>query len=91
MQRGHFENERSSIQSNVPQRSVGPTLKRLERHDVVDHSGQRWTIADPGHAVASAGFLSCSSTDDIDGGFSDEEVETWMGSAVDPISDDDEA
>ncbi|MCU4802419.1 hypothetical protein OB920_18820 [Halobacteria archaeon HArc-gm2] len=76
---------------DVPQGSVGPTLKRLGQHDVVDQSGQSWTIADPEHAVASAGFLSSSSTDDIDGGFSDEEVETWMISAVDPIPDDDEA
>lgn len=73
---------------DVPQGSVGPTLKRLEQHDIVDHRGQYWAIADAEHAVASAGLLSSSTADDIDGGFSDEDIETWMDSAVDPISND---
>jgi predicted transcriptional regulator len=41
---------------DVPVGSVGPTLKRLEEHDFVEHHNLFWTIADPGHAVASAGL-----------------------------------
>ena len=37
------------------------------------------------HAVASAGIHSAATADDIDGGFSDEDIEAWMETAVDPI------
>lgn len=72
---------------DVPQGSVGPTLKRLEKRGFVDHRGRYWAIADAEHAVASAGLLGTATADEIDGGFDDEEVAEWMESAVDPISD----
>ncbi|WP_152043563.1 hypothetical protein [Salinigranum salinum] len=37
------------------------------------------------HAVASAGIHSAATADSIDGGFSDEDIEAWMETAVDPI------
>lgn len=70
---------------DVPQGSVGPTLKRLEQHGLVDHRDRYWKIADAEHAVASAGLLGAATADEIDGGFSDEEIEKWMETAVDPI------
>jgi DNA-binding transcriptional MocR family regulator len=70
---------------DVPEGSVGPTLKRLEEHGLVEHRDRFWTIADAEHAVASAGFHGAATADDIDGGFSDDDVETWMETAVDPI------
>ncbi len=70
---------------NVPQGSVGPTLKRLEEYGLVEHRGRYWKIADAEHATASAGLLGAASADEIDGGFSDEEVDEWMETAVDPI------
>lgn len=76
---------------DVPVGSVGPTLTRLEEHGLVDHRGRYWAIADTEHAVASAGLLSGATADDSDGGFSDEDVATWMDSAVDPMTDDEEA
>ena len=38
-----------------------------------------------GHAVASAGMHGAATADSIDGGFSDEDIEAWMETAVDPI------
>jgi len=73
---------------DVPEGSVGPTLKRLEEHGLVDHRGQFWAIADAEHAVASAGFHGAATADDLDGGFSDEAVDSWMETAVDPIDSD---
>lgn len=70
---------------DVPQGSGGPTLKRLEQHGLVDHRDRYWKIADAEHAVASAGLLGAATADEIDGGFSDEEIEKWMETAVDPI------
>lgn len=70
---------------DVPQGSVGPTLTRLEQHGLVDHRGRFWKIADAEHAVASAGLHGAETADDIDGGFSDEAIEEWMETAVDPI------
>lgn len=72
---------------DVPQGSVGPTLKRLEQHGLVDHRGQFWKIADAEHASASAGYLGAATADARDGGFADEEVEAWMETAVDPIDE----
>ena len=72
---------------DVPQGSVGPTLKRLEQHGLVDHRGQFWKIADAEHAAASAGYLGAAAADARDGGFADEEVEAWMETAVDPIDE----
>lgn len=69
----------------MPEGSVGPTLKRLEEHGLVEHRDRFWTIADAEHAVASAGMHGAATADDIDGGFSDDDVEAWMGTAVDPI------
>ena len=65
--------------------AVGPTLKRLEEHGLVEHRDRFWTIADAEHAVASAGLHGAATADDIDGGFSDDDVEAWMETAVDPI------
>jgi DNA-binding transcriptional MocR family regulator len=70
---------------DVPEGSVGPTLKRLEEHGLVEHRDRFWTIADAEHAVASAGHHGATTADDIDGGFSDDDVEAWMETAVDPI------
>jgi DNA-binding MarR family transcriptional regulator len=70
---------------DVPQGSVGPTLKRLEQHGLVDHRGRYWKISDTEHAAASAAHLSAAAVDARDGGFSDEEVQAWMETAVDPI------
>ncbi|MEY7850274.1 winged helix-turn-helix domain-containing protein [Natrarchaeobius sp. A-rgal3] len=75
---------------DVPRGSVGPTLKRLERRGLVEHRGRYWKIADAEHATVSAGLLGATTADDIDGGFSDEEVDEWMETAVDPIDELDE-
>jgi hypothetical protein len=69
----------------VPEGSVGPTLKRLEEHGLVEHRDRFWTIADAEHADASAGMHGAATADDIDGGFSDDDVKAWMETAVDPI------
>lgn len=70
---------------DVPEGSVGPTLKRLEEHGMVDHRDRFWAIADAEHAVATAGLHGAASADAIDGKFSDEDIDSWMESAVDPI------
>jgi hypothetical protein len=70
---------------DVPEGSVGSTLKHLEEHGLVEHRDRFWTIAEAEHAVASAGLHSAATADDIDGGFSDDVVEAWMETAVDPI------
>jgi len=70
---------------DVPDGSVGPTLKRLEEHGLVEHRDRFWTIADAEHAVASAGMHGAATADERDGGFSDDDVEAWMETAVDPI------
>lgn len=75
---------------DVPEGSVGPTLKRLEEHGLVEHRDHFWAIADSEHAVASAGVHSAATADEIDGGFSDEEIQEWMETAVDPIESEDE-
>ena len=72
----------------VPKGSVGPTLNRLEQQDLVEHRDRYWTIADAEHAVASAGMLATQTADDIDGGFSDDDLNEWMKTAVEPITDD---
>lgn len=69
----------------VPEGSVGPTLKRLEEHGLVEHRDRFWSIADTEHAVVSAGLHGVATADERDGGFADEDVETWMETAVDPI------
>lgn len=74
---------------DVPKGSVGPTLKRLERHGLVTHRGRYWKIADAEHASASAARLGAVAVDARDGGFSDEEVDAWMEAAVDPIEESD--
>lgn len=73
---------------DVPKGSVGPTLKRLERRGLVEHRDQYWAIADAEHAVVSAGIHSAATADALDGGFSDEDIERWMETAVDPIESD---
>ncbi len=75
---------------DVPQGSVGPTLNRLERRGLVEHRGRYWKIADAEHAAASAGLLGAATADEIDGGFSDDEIDEWMETAVDPIDERDE-
>ena len=77
----------------VPEGSVGPTLNRLEQHGLVEHRDRFWAIVDAEHAVASAGLHDAATTDELDGGFSDEDVDAWMETAVDPTEetpDDDE-
>lgn len=74
----------------VPRGSVGPTLKRLEQRGLVEHRGRYWKIADAEHASASAGLLGALTADAIDGGFSDEMVDVWMETAVDPVDSDSE-
>ncbi|MFB6074224.1 MAG: MarR family transcriptional regulator [Haloarculaceae archaeon] len=76
---------------DVPQGSVGPTLKRLEQHGLVNHRDRYWKIADAEHAAASAAHLGAAAADARDGGFSDEDVEAWMKTAVDPIEGNDES
>jgi len=71
----------------VPEGSVGPTLQRLEQHGLVEHRDHFWTIADAEHAAVSAGLHSATTADEIDGGFSDADVNAWMETAVDPIDD----
>lgn len=70
---------------DVPEGSVGPTLKRLEQRGFVEHRDRYWAIADAEHAVTSAGLLGAATADEIDDGFSDEEIDAWMETAVDPI------
>ena len=70
---------------DVPDGSVGPTLNRLEDHGLVRHRDRFWTIADAEHAVASAGIHGAATADERDGGFSDDDVEAWMETAVDPV------
>jgi hypothetical protein len=79
-------------ETDVPRGSVGPTLARLEEHGLLDHRGHYWTIADTEHAVDTAATLGTAAATARDDGFSDEEIETWMETAVDPIerSDDSE-
>jgi hypothetical protein len=70
---------------DVPEGSVGPTLNRLEEHGLVEHRDRFWTIADAEHGVASARIHGAATADNIDGGFTDDDVEVWMETAVDPI------
>jgi len=70
---------------DVPEGSVGPTLKRLEEHGLVEHRDRFWAIADTEHAVVSAGLHGATTADEIDGGFSDQDIDSWMDTAVDPI------
>ena len=70
---------------DVPDGSVGPTLKRLEEHGLVEHRDRFWSIADAEHAVASTGIHGAATVDARDGGFSDDHVEAWMKTAVDSI------
>ena len=72
---------------DVPAGSVGPTLKRLEQHGLVEHRDRFWAIVDAEHAVASAGLHGAATADELDGGFSDEDVDAWMETAVDPIEE----
>jgi len=76
---------------DVPEGSVGPTLNRLEEHGLAEHRDWSWTIADAEHAVASAGLHGAATADDIDRGFSDDDVEAWMETAVDPIESETES
>lgn len=70
---------------DVPRGSVGPTLSRLERHGLVEHRDRFWAISDAEHASVSAGLHGAATAADLDGGFTDEDVELWMETAVDPI------
>ena len=72
---------------DVPEGSVGPTLKRLESHSLVVHRDRFWAVADGEHATAAAGPQSAATADAVDGGFDDDDVAAWMETAVDPIND----
>ena len=54
-------------------------------YGLVEHRDRLWTIADAEHAVASAGLHGAATADELDGGFSDDDVEAWMETAVGPI------
>lgn len=75
---------------DVPEGSVGPTLKRLESRGLVDHRDRFWTIADVEHAAMSAGLHAAATADEVDGGFSEATIESWMDTAVDPIDEADD-
>ena len=64
---------------------MGPTLKRLEEHGLVKHRDRFWAIVDAEHAVASAGLHGAATANELDDGFSDDDVEAWMETAVDTI------
>lgn len=70
---------------DVPAGSVGPTLSRLEEYGLVAHRGRFWRIEDTEAAVASALGLGTETADEVDGGFTDDEVSAWMETAVDQI------
>lgn len=69
---------------DVPRGSVGPTLKRFEERGLVEHRDRFWAVSDVEHAIASAGLHSAATADELDGGFSDDEVDAWMATAVEP-------
>lgn len=71
---------------DVPEGSVGPSLKRLEERGLLEHRDRYWTVMDTEHAVTSAGLLGAASANAVDGGFSDEDINRWMETAVDPLS-----
>jgi hypothetical protein len=71
--------------ADVPEGSVGPRLKRLEKHDLIEHRDRLRTIANAEHAVVSVGLTGAAAADELNGRFSDDGVETWMETAVDPI------
>lgn len=73
---------------DVPEGSVGPTLARLEEYGLVEHRDRFWAIADAEHAVASAGLHGAAAADQLDGGFSSEEIDAWMETAVEPVRTD---
>jgi hypothetical protein len=70
-----------------PQEAIESSLNRLEQRGFVDHRGRFWAIADCELAVISASLHGAVSAGDIDGGFSDEDVATWMETAIDPIEE----
>lgn len=72
---------------DIPPGSVGPTLSRLEERGLLEHRGPYWRIDETQHALASAASHGLAAADDRDGGFTAEEVASWMASAVDPIED----
>lgn len=72
---------------DVPEGSVGPTLQRLEQHGLVEHRDRFWAVADTEHAVVAAGRHAAATADERDGGFSDEDIEVWMDTAVDPLDE----
>jgi hypothetical protein len=62
---------------DVPEGSVGPTLKRLEEHGLVEHRDRFWTNFDAEDAVASAGPHSAATANNIDGEFPDDDVDAY--------------
>lgn len=69
---------------STSRRGVGPTLKRLEERGLVEHRDRFWAISDVEHAVAPAGLHSAAAVDELDGGFSDDEVEAWTETVSNP-------
>ena len=72
---------------DVPEGSVGPTLKRLESHGLVVHRDRFWAVADSEHAAAAAGHHGAATADEIDGAFNADDRAAWMETAIDPIDD----
>lgn len=68
---------------DVPKGS--PTLARLKERGLVEQRDRFWAIPDAEHAVVSAGLHGAATADEIDGGFSDEDIDAWSETAVDPI------
>ena len=73
---------------DVSQGSVGPALNHLVEYGLVEHRDCFWAIADAEHAVASTGVHGAATGNKIDGGFSNDDIDVWMETAVDPIESD---
>jgi len=51
-------------------------------------TGDCQALTDAEHAVVSACYLTAATATEVDGGFSDADIEAWMETAVDPIDTD---
>lgn len=71
-------------ETNIPYGSVGPTLKRLEEHDLVRHKEPYWAIGDPEHLSQAAGMESTLTA--IEGRYGPEDPEDWLENA-EPVDD----
>lgn len=72
--------------TGLPRGSVGPTLSRLEEHDLVRHKEPYWAIADEDRLGAYAAMLH--GIEAAGDRFGDEDWGDWEASAVDPRESD---